>query len=293
MKIAHANIAPDPGQPRKIFDVAELEVLAASILASGCIQPPTVRPRGEDTFWIVTGERRWRAHGLLIERGHKKFETLECNVNSPPNLVERRVRQVVENVARVDVTLMEEARSYADLIALELTPEQVHTRTGVQLARIKSRLSLLTLEPTIQRMVEADQLSKPQALEIARLPDFADQTRLVQMLNRGELGAWKSLKAAVDTILAGTTQTDMFGAAAPKATDADVAAVSAMERKIGQVSDLLAAGWKDGECIIAAKVSPDRAALMAEKLSAIRGAVRRMEQELRNVGAQAKLAMAS
>jgi hypothetical protein len=54
---------------------------------------------------------------------------------------------------------------------------------------------------------------------------------------------------------------------------------------------MLAVGWKNGECVVATKVSPDRAALMADKLAAIRIAVRHMEQDLRNVTAQAKMVL--
>jgi hypothetical protein len=110
------------------------------------------------------------------------------------------------------------------------------------------------------------------------------------MLNRGELGKWRSLPAAVDTILEGMTQSDMFGGA-KAATKDEVATVNAMEAKIDAAARMLSAGWKDGECIIAAKVSPDRAALMAQKLAAIRGAVRHMEQELQAVTAQARIVL--
>jgi len=164
-------------------------------------------------------------------------------------------------------------------------------RLGLPVPRVRSRLSLLNLEPSLIRLLEADQLPKPQALELARLPNHADQIRLVQMISCGELGKWKSLKAAVDTILSGVTQADFFGTSAPVATPAEVATLNAMEAKIERAAALLSGGWKDGECIVATKVSPDRVALMADKLAAIRLSVRHMEQELRHVTAQARIAI--
>ena len=100
----------------------------------------------------------------------------------------------------------------------------------------------------------------------------------------------KSLQAAVEAILDGVTQADFFGDAAV-ASAQEVATVNAMEAKIERAAALLSAGWKDGECIVATKVSPDRAALMADRLAAIRLSIRHMEQELRHVTAQARIAM--
>ena len=292
MKIHLDKITGDPGQPRNEFDAAELETLANSIQANGLMQAITVRPAGKGNFWIVAGERRYRAHCLLRARGAKGFASIEAVIRKPPTVVDLRVRQIVENIARADLKPLEEARSYADLIAIGLTAEEAATRLGVRLDRVASRLSLLNLTPDIQKLLEGDQIAKPQALELARLPNQADQTRLLQMLNRGELGKWKSLKAAVDAILEGKTQTDMFGTA-PVASEEEIAAVTAMENKINRVANMVATGWRNGECIVATKVSPDRAALMADKLSAIRIAVRTMEQELRNITAQARILTAA
>ena len=57
------KVFPNPDQPRKRFDRAALEDLAASIKANGLMQPIEVRPAG-DRFQITAGERRWRAHQI-------------------------------------------------------------------------------------------------------------------------------------------------------------------------------------------------------------------------------------
>lgn len=288
MRISLDKIAGDPGQPRKDFDAADLDVLAASIQENGLMQPITVRPADEKgSYWIVAGERRYRAHVLLRERGVSGFNSIDALVKEPPTTADLRVRQIVENIARADLKPLEEARAFQDLLDHGLSEVEAAKKLGVKHARVQSMLSLLKLTPEIQTMVAGNQIDKAQALELARVK-HSDQIKLVQMLNRGELRHWKQLKSAVDAIADGWSQATMFGDA-PVASNEDVATLNAMERKIQNLSDQLAAGWKNGECIVATKVSPDRATLMADKLAAIRQAVRRMEQELRNVTAQAKI----
>ena len=72
----------------------------------------------------------------------------------------------------------------------------------------------------------------------------------------------------------------------------EMAIVAAMESKIGRVAAMLAGGWKNGECVIASRVAPDRTAAVADKIAAIRTSLSHMEREPRNVAAQAKIVMA-
>jgi ParB family transcriptional regulator, chromosome partitioning protein len=290
MKLSLDFITADPNQPRTEFDAAELEVLANSIASNGLMQPITVRPAKEEgRYWIVAGERRYRAHQILRSRGLKQFASIECMVKKPPSHADLRIRQIVENVCRADLTPLEEARSYKDLVDTGMGTIEIAKRLGVRSDRVDSRLSLLNLAPTLTSLLESNQLSQPNAYELARLPNHSDQTKLLQMLNRGELGKWKSLRAAVDAILDGEKQRDMFGGKA--ATDEEAETLTAMERKIEAVANSLAGGWKNGECVIATKVSPDRAARMADKLQAIRMSIRHMESALRTVTAQHKIVM--
>jgi ParB family chromosome partitioning protein len=288
------RIEPDPDQPRKIFTVSDLEILAASIKQNGLIQPPTVRTaERRGYYYLNTGERRWRAHKLLVERGEKEFSTIDVIVQEPTNVVSLRVRQVVENVARADFKPLEEARAYAELVKNGLSVEDAARRVGIPLHIFKGKMALLDLEPSIAALVASEQFDRNHALEIARLPRHEDQLNILRMINRGEIGHWRSVRQAVNTMLEGTTAADLFGASSVKASSEDVASLNMMEQKIDRVSALLAKGWKDGECIIANRVSPDRASLMADKLMAIRGTVRTMEKELRNVTAQARIALST
>jgi ParB family chromosome partitioning protein len=291
-RIALSLISPDPKQPRKLFDVEKLEELASSLQFNGQLQAITVRPADEEgQFWVCYGERRWRAHKLLAERGIKGFDQIDAVVVEAGNVADLRVKQIVENVARADMTPLEEAQGYADLLEM-MTGEEAARRIGLSLAKFNARLSLVNLENGIAKLLAGKQIDASQAQEIARLPRHEDQLKILRMLNRGEIGKWKSLKAAVDALIGGDEQVDMFGPSAPAVSSEDVQALNGMERKIEALAAKLAGGWKDGECIIANRVSPDRAARMADQLAAIRISVRQMEQALRNVTAQARLAAA-
>lgn len=294
-RIPIGRIDPDPKQPRKKFGPAELESLADSIEANDLIQPISVRPGRKGHYIIVAGERRWRSHGILVARGLRRFAFIACNVETKrATAAGIRIKQIVENIAREDLEPLEEARAFAQLVEdFGMTPEEIAEKAGLAVFRVRWRLSLLNLAPPIARMVEAGHLDRQQALEVARLDDHADQTRLVQMINRHELVGWKAVRNAADAILNRITPTDLFGDAAPTVSASEIATLGGMEHKIGTVADMVAFGWRAGECIIANKVSPDRAGMMADKLAAIRTAISHMERELRNAGAQVKIAIAS
>src|SRR5215469_10259383 len=122
-------VRPNPHQPRKRFDEAELEELAASIREKGVLQPILVRPAmyaGE--FQIVAGERRWRAAQLAglrvvpaLVRELSDAETIEI--------------AIVENVQRADLSPIEEAEGYRALV-------ETHGRTQAEVAELvgKSRV---------------------------------------------------------------------------------------------------------------------------------------------------------
>lgn len=296
-----AKIDADPDQPRKLFAAAALDELAGSIKANGLIQAIVVRPVktrkrvGSDSisYVIVAGERRWRAHRLLVDSGDRRFARIKCEVVKDQGVVDRRVKQIVENVGRADMTPFEEAQGYADLVRLGLTEEEIARRTGVVEFRVRWRLQLLNLAPEIRKMAESEHLDRQQAMEVARLPSHGEQRRMVSLINRGQLVGWKAVRNAVEAVMNRTTSEDLFGAGGVAPSSAEIKTVSDMERRIDRIVSMVTAGWRDGECVIAAKVSPDRAALMADKMVHIRRHLVTMERELRNVAAQAKIALSA
>jgi ParB family chromosome partitioning protein len=147
-----SSIEPHLDQPRRHFDEAALDELAASIEARGLIQPIVVRPHGH-RYQIVAGERRWRAaqkarlHEIpVVVRDFSDSETLEV--------------ALLENIQRQDLNAIEEAEAYQRLV-----DEYGHTQEA--LARIvnKSRshvanlLRLLDLPESVRKLVVSGELS--------------------------------------------------------------------------------------------------------------------------------------
>ena len=144
-----AQIVPNPDQPRRHFDEASLDELAASLNQRGLIQPIVVRPRDHGYYEIVAGERRWRAaqrvrlHEVpVIVRKLDDAEMLEL--------------AIIENVQRQDLNAIEEAEAYQRL-AREYghTQEALAKIVGKSRSHIANLLRLLDL-PEIVRAAVAD-----------------------------------------------------------------------------------------------------------------------------------------
>lgn len=289
-----ADISPDPSQPRTIFDQEKLNELASSIRENGLIQPITVRQDG-DKWVIVTGERRWRAHRIL---GLRTIKATVTNAVGDQIFIE----QIIENISRADMTPLEEGKAFKRMLDRGLTAEDLARKLGRPKFRIEERVRMMGLDPTIFKLCELGQFDHHVAQTIAILPAHADQIALTKLWNSGAIVGFRALKAAVAAKAEGLTQTDIFGADAFTPSEKCIAlrvgaeeiqTVGHMEQRVGIVADMVAKGWKDGACIVAAKVSRDRARLMADKLKAIRSAIVIMENDLRAAAAQAEIAMAA
>lgn len=279
-QIRMSLIDPNADQPRKKFDPVLLRELAASIRENGLIQPIKLRPNGK-RFEIVAGERRWRAHQLL------NAKTITAIVEEMDTR-RRDIEAIIENLQRADVTPMEEARAFQRLIDQGMDEAELGTKLGKQAWRITERLRLLNLAPEYIQLFESGNLSSEAVYEISRLKSHADQSRVIQMIRRGQLQGYNAIRAAVMAIVEGLSQADIFDDA-PKATEAETKTVSSMEAKIESVARMVAAGFHENEVVIARKVAPDRARLMADKLALIRKHCLDMENQLRRAAAQGLL----
>ena len=117
-------IAPNPKQPRRRFDEESLEALAGSLGERGVLQPVLVRPRAGGTYELIVGERRWRAARMA------GLETIPALVR-PRGDAEALELALIENMAREDLSPIEQARACAALVdELGLTREEVGRRVG-------------------------------------------------------------------------------------------------------------------------------------------------------------------
>jgi ParB family chromosome partitioning protein len=164
--VAIDAVEPNPLQPRRVFHAERLEELAQSIRVNGIIQPLVVR-RVEGRFQLVAGERRWRAAKL-------------AGVSQVPVVVreipEDRLLEItlIENIQREDLNPIETAVAFDRMMReLDLTPEQVGSRTGKDRTTITNAVRLLQLPQDLQQLVAERRLSAGHARCLLSLPDPA------------------------------------------------------------------------------------------------------------------------
>jgi len=170
-----AYLRPNPRNPRRAFDSADLDDLAASVREKGVVQPILVRPLadGINTYEIIAGERRWRAAqkaGLhevpVVVHEASDKEALEL--------------AIIENVQRTDLNPLEEAHGYQQLI-----DDHGYSAAGLAGAIGKSRphvantLSLLRLPDAVQTYLREGKLSAGHARALLHVDDPAAAARRI------------------------------------------------------------------------------------------------------------------
>lgn len=280
-EIPLSKIVRNPEQPREAFPAEHIERLAASIKQRGLIQPITLRQISADQFMIVAGECRFRAHQFL------KLDTIRAEVVEM-DAQEMQLRAIVENLQRRDMNPIEEARAYQSLINAGFPVTRVVDELGLKSpAIVRQRLDLLALTPEIAKLVAGGQLNVAMAWGVAQVSPER-QAMMVRAISSGRLKTAEQVRHAGIAMREAEMQEDCF-ADAPKACPKDLAAVGRLESKIDTISSMVQLGFKDGECVAAQRVSPDRVNLMCEKLKLIRSHIQQMEHDLRRVAAQIEI----
>ena len=172
----HAN----PRQPRKRFDGESTSALADSLRAQGLVQPVVVRPRGEGGYELIAGERRWRA---AREAGMPTVPALVREADDRDSLL----LGLVENVAREQLSAVEEARAYALLLdEFALSLGELSERVGKAKPTVSNRLRLLELPDDVLALVERGDLTEGHARAVLAVPDQEGRRRLArQIIRRG------------------------------------------------------------------------------------------------------------
>jgi ParB family transcriptional regulator, chromosome partitioning protein len=165
-------IQPNARQPRRTFDQARLAELAESIRARGVLQPIVVRPLAGGSFELVAGERRLRAAQMV------ELETISALVRDTDDW-ERLDLALAENMARVDLNPVEEARACAMLVDdLGLTKQEVGRRVGRSRVAISNLVRLLDLPEDALELIETGALSEGHGRAILLCKDHATRRRL-------------------------------------------------------------------------------------------------------------------
>jgi ParB family chromosome partitioning protein len=147
-------VKPNPSQPRTQFDQGALDALAASIEASGVVQPLLVRPLHDGSYELVAGERRWRA---AQQAGLDKVPA----VIRDSEQAERLQVALIENMVREDLNPVEEARACAALIEeLDVSKEDLAQRVGRSRPAVSNLIRLLDLPDEVLALLESGELSE-------------------------------------------------------------------------------------------------------------------------------------
>jgi ParB/RepB/Spo0J family partition protein len=197
------RIVPSRSNPREHFDEKELMGLADSITGNGVLQPLQVRrlPRGGNAdFELIAGERRWRAAQLA------GLELIPCIVrgqDSADALNDAKILeiQVIENEQRADLSPIEKARGYKELIEEHgWTVENLAKKIGKSTGTIYGLLKLLNLPANALKAVVAGDLPSATAQLIGRIPDADARQDAAKKILRWEGDEPASYRTALDLI---------------------------------------------------------------------------------------------
>lgn len=210
-----ARIEPHPEQPRRHFDEAALDELAASIAARGVIQPVIVRPLGEGRYQLVAGERRWRA-------------AQKAQLHEIPALIrdlsEREVMALalIENLQREDLNPIEEARAYHRLAEQEgLTQADIAKMVDKSRSHVANLQRLLSLPEDVVGLVERGDLSMGHARALIGNDAATEIAREAVAKNLSVRDVEKMVRVRTR----GTTEPRRARAQRNPSDDADIAAV--------------------------------------------------------------------
>ncbi len=170
-----AWLSANPFQPRRSFDPEALAELVESIREKGILQPILVRPTADRSrYEIIAGERRWRAaqaaaiHEIpVMIREFTDQEALEA--------------AIIENVQREDLSAVEEAKGYRQLMDdFDHTQEEVSQLVGKSRSHIANLLRLLTLPEPVQLMIDSGRLSMGHARALIGADDAVSLAKRVE-----------------------------------------------------------------------------------------------------------------
>lgn len=168
------SVRPNPYQPRKQFSKASLEELCESIKQYGVIQPINVRKITSNHYELVAGERRLRAATMA---GLTEIPAIIVNVTDNDSAV----MALIENLQREDLTYMEEAEGYNNLINEHgFTQEELAHKIGKSQSTIANKIRLLKLPPMVKKMLQDNNLTERHARALLKLHDEQLQLKVLK-----------------------------------------------------------------------------------------------------------------
>ena len=184
------SIKPNSRQPRRRFDAESISELADSIRTQGLVQPVVVRPIAGGPWELIAGERRWRAARAA---GLATIPALVRETDDRDSLL----LALVENVAREDLSPIEEARAYSVLMdEFTLSLGDVAERVGRSKPTVSNRMRLLELPEEVIGLLERGLISEGHARAILAVPGHDERRALARQVVRKGLTVRATERAA-------------------------------------------------------------------------------------------------
>ncbi len=228
-------------QPRRNFDEAALNELAASLKAQGMIQPIVVRALPRGRYELITGERRWRA---AQRAGLSEVPALVRDVSEQTVLA----MALIENIQREDLSPLEEADALQRLIdEFGLTHQQVAEAVGRSRAAVSNLLRLLELPARIRALLDTRSLDMGHARALATLPEKL----AVSLAERAAAQHWSVRELEAAARLAQSAPIAAVKTAARKPRDADLAVLEReLSERLATRVELLSARGGRGKLVL-------------------------------------------
>jgi len=193
------QIDPNPHQPRTVFDEEALVDLTASVRSLGVLQPILVRPAENGRYQLIAGERRWRA------ARRAGLDLIPAIVRVTDDLLSVE-QALVENLHRQDLSPLEEAAAYQQLIEdFSLTHDQVASKVSKSRAAISNTLRLLQLPAAVQHLLAEGRVSAGHARALLGLTDRKEMERIAGRISEEGL----SVRAVEDLVRSAREQAEI------------------------------------------------------------------------------------
>ncbi|MCS8581394.1 nucleoid occlusion protein [Latilactobacillus curvatus] len=176
IKVPVSAIVPNRFQPRKVFNADNIAELASTIEQHGLLQPIILREYEDQKYEIIAGERRFRAIQTL------KWAELPAIVQTMDDH-ETASMALIENLQREELTAVEEAQAYKDLMNLnDFTQASLAEKMGKSQSFVANKLRLLKLSQPVQEAIMNHEISERHGRSLLRLDEFKQQMILHQIL---------------------------------------------------------------------------------------------------------------
>lgn len=174
------EIIASPFQPRDEVDEQKIEDLSLSFKTHGVIQPIIVRLR-EGKYELIAGERRFRA---AMKLGWETIPGIAREMSDP----QAASTALIENLQREDLTPLEEAQAYAQLMELHaLTQESLAQRLGKSQSAVANKIRLLQLSEPVKEALQQRWITERHARSLLALTEITDQQAVLQDILKYEL----------------------------------------------------------------------------------------------------------